>query len=555
MTDLLIQFRPVGIDILTVMAQIVIFLIVIFIVRYLAFNTIERLSQWFPDTPLNPLGVTKVVFRKGLNIIVFVGLGFIVSVNSYLFYTSESILAYMQGLVFGVPRGQWQSFGIGIFKSLLLLLLTALIIASLRPWSERLGNRLKTSQQNEANEQSLNKLLWAVELSLETGLWLLALVICLEFVFLPDKAIAYFYVALECYLLTCLGVICVYGIFTLIDTLNALADPYIAEHPNSLLRFYPRFRYLIRLTKRCLEYGVFIAIGGLIFTQLPWFKPLAIYSVTINQLIAIILGTGICVELANISIEEFLLRHDNLDFSQRRRRLTFIPPLQNIVRYLIYFGSGVAILSVLKVDPTPVLAGAGIVGLALSLGTQNLINDLVNGFTILLQNYYLIGDFVETDNATGVVEAMDLRVTRFRSPDGRLHIVRNGDIKTIVNYSKEYVYAVVLVGVDYDSDLDHVYGVLTEVGKQVKELHSDVLEPTRIDGLDNFSESELTIRTSTKVKPGRHLPVQRLVRKLIKEAFDRENVEIPFARRVLILKNDTSENVEKIKDVTDKLEN
>ena len=101
----------------------------------------------------------------------------------------------------------------------------------------------------------------------------------------------------------------------------------------------------------------------------------------------------------------------------------------------------------------------------------------------------------------------------------------------------------------------HVYRVLEDVGKQIKELHPDVLEPTRIDGLDNFSESELTIRTSTKVKPGKHLPVQRLVRKLIKEAFDRENVEIPFARRVLILKNQTTDEQPNIKDLTDEFEN
>ncbi|OKH15926.1 mechanosensitive ion channel family protein [[Limnothrix rosea] IAM M-220] len=555
MADFLDYLQPLGIDILTLIVQIVVFLAIIFIIRCVVLNTLERLSQWFhPRSEFNPLGITKVVFQKGLSIIVFVGIGFVFIVNVYLLYTGESVFLYMKELVSGVPRDQWQSFGIGIIKSILLLLLTALIVASLRPWSRRLGDRLKSWQENEANADSIKKFLWATELSLETGLWLLALVLCLEFLFLPEAVISYFYFALECYLLVCFGAICVYGIFALIDTLDVSADDFILDHPKSLFRFYPRFRYLIGLTKRCFEYAVYVAIAGLICVQLPWVKPLAIYAVTINQIIAIILATGISIELANITIEGFLLRARNLDPFQRRRRLTFVPLIQNTVRYLIYFGSGVAVLHIFNIDPTPVLAGAGIVGLAVGLGAQNLINDLVNGFTILLQNYYLVGDFVETDTAAGVVEAMDLRVTRFRSPEGRLHIVRNGDIKTIVNYSKEYVYAVVHVGVDYDSNLDHVYGVLEDVGKQVKELHPDVLEPTCIDGLDNFSESELTIRTSTKVKPGKHLPVQRLVRKLIKEAFDRENVEIPFARRVLILKNQTTEDQANIKKLTDELE-
>jgi small conductance mechanosensitive channel len=288
---------------------------------------------------------------------------------------------------------------------------------------------------------------------------------------------------------------------------------------------------------------IYVWIAVVIIDHIPLIQAIAPYSLTINQIIITILGTAICIEISNIVIESLLLRNQNLDPFELRRRITFVPLLQNSVRYGIYFGTGIAILYIINIDPTPILAGAGIVGLAVGLGAQNLINDLVNGFTILLQNYYLVGDFVETDNAIGIVEAMDLRVTRIRSTSGRLHIIRNGDIKTIINYSKDYVYAVVHVGVDYDSNLDHVYAVLNAVGQEIKNIHPDVLEPTRIDGLDNFAESELTIRTSTKVKPGKHLPVERLLRKLIKEAFDREQVEIPFARRVLIFKNGEGEEI------------
>ncbi len=161
-------------------------------------------------------------------------------------------------------------------------------------------------------------------------------------------------------------------------------------------------------------------------------------------------------------------------------------------------------LKTINIDPTPILAGAGIIGLAVGLGTQNLVNDLVSGFFILFDNYYLVGDEVEIDDIEGEVEAIDLRTTRIRHDDGQLCILRNGEINNVINYSKEYVYAVVEVGVAYDSNLDRVYQVIQAIGKQLKEKYSEVLEPTHVDGLESFREYDLLIRTITKVKPGTH---------------------------------------------------
>ena len=127
-------------------------------------------------------------------------------------------------------------------------------------------------------------------------------------------------------------------------------------------------------------------------------------------------------------------------------------------------------------------------------------------------------------------------------PAGQQHILRNGQIGDIVNFSKRYTYAEVEVGVAYDVDLDQVYGVLEAVGQQIRADHPDVLEPMKVLGLDNFGESELTLRTITRVKPGCHLQVARDVRKLIKEAFDREGIEIPFARRVIIFKTEDGQD-------------
>jgi len=221
--------------------------------------------------------------------------------------------------------------------------------------------------------------------------------------------------------------------------------------------------------------------------------------------------------------------------------LTTIPLIQSSLKYLIYFGSGIWILDVFGIDPAPILAAAGILGLAISLGAQNLVNDMVSGFFILFENYYLVGDFIEMEDAMGVVEAIELRTTRIRHPNGQVHIIRNGEIAKIVNYSKEYIYAVVNVGVDYNSDLDLVYTVLKNIGQQLKENYpQEVLEATKVDGIEEFEDSSILIRTLTKLNPhnsrrGVHNYIQRILRKMIKEAFDREGIQIPFPQRVVTL--------------------
>ncbi|AMA08900.1 mechanosensitive ion channel family protein [Picosynechococcus sp. PCC 73109] len=526
-------------DLGVVIAEIILFLIAITVGQFLIILTLKRLAQWVPEKQgQNPLNLTQKILNKSLFVIKITGAIIIAALNGYLFLQQKSPYLYLLDLINGISPEQWQRLALGLLKSVLLLLLVSLMIASLRPRLKRAGDRLKAWKNIEGNNHSLDTLFKAIDLAIANGLWILALVVCLNFLFVPPSITQYFYLAIKVYFLLCFGIIAVRASFSLLDTLDGLSTEFIAKHPRSPLRFYPRFRYLLGLTKRCLETGIYLAIAGVICAQFPLLDHIAPYAIPANQIILIIFIAALVIELSNIIVEKLLLRSPNLSPVQQRRRLTFIPLVQNTVRYCIYFVSGVSILYVFDIDPTPILAGAGILGLAVGLGAQNLINDLVNGFSILLQNYYLVGDFVETDNATGLVEEMDLRVTRIRDTGGRLHIIRNGDIKTIVNYSKDYVYSVVYVGVAYDSDLDHVYQVLGDVGHQIQGLHPDVLEPTRIDGLDNFAESELTIRTVTKVKPGKHLPVQRLLRKLIKEAFDREQIEIPFARRVLIFKNE-----------------
>jgi small conductance mechanosensitive channel len=139
-----------------------------------------------------------------------------------------------------------------------------------------------------------------------------------------------------------------------------------------------------------------------------------------------------------------------------------------------------------------------------------------------LENLYLVGDIVEVGAARGTVEAIEFRTTKIRDADGRVHIVRNGDMKPIINYSKDYGMAVVAVEVPYDADLRGVFAGLRQAGERLRAENHDVLTDTEIDGITAFGTTTMTVRTSTRVRAGCHDSAAAVLRLLINETFERQ---------------------------------
>lgn len=328
------------------------------------------------------------------------------------------------------------------------------------------------------------------------------------------------------YIIIAIGLLIFKVVAVIIDSLDALSIKY--SSPDNLLRFYDQLRHLIPFLKRCLEYIIYVVMATLVVQQIAFIANLADWGVVGIKLIAIFLLSRILISVIYLVVEELLLKQKNLTEAQLQRRRTISPLIKSTSKYFVYFGAGIASLDTIGIDPTPILAGAGIIGLAVGLGAQNLINDIVSGFFLLFENYYLVGDYIETDSASGYVEAIELRTTRIRHHNGQVYIVRNGDISSITNYSKEFVYAVVDIGVDYDTNLDRAYKIIETIGLQLKAENDDILEPTQVEGIEEFGDIRLSIYTKTKVKAGKHLQVQRTLRKLLKQAFDLEGIYIPI---------------------------
>jgi small conductance mechanosensitive channel len=189
------------------------------------------------------------------------------------------------------------------------------------------------------------------------------------------------------------------------------------------------------------------------------------------------------------------------------------------------------ILETYGVSVTPLLAGAGILGLAFGFGGQYLTRDVINGFFILLEGQYRIDDVVKIGEFGGLVEDINLRITTLRDLEGRVIIIPNGEIKTVINLTKEYAHALFDMRVAYKENVDKVMEVIKEVGAGLrKDGHFGPLIMSDLEmlGVDDFSDSAVVIKFRIKTLPIRQWDVSREFRRRLKNSFDELGIEIPF---------------------------
>jgi small conductance mechanosensitive channel len=195
-------------------------------------------------------------------------------------------------------------------------------------------------------------------------------------------------------------------------------------------------------------------------------------------------------------------------------------------------------LSELGFQLGPLLAGIGIVGLAVGFGAQNLVRDVISGFFILFEDQYGVGDVIQINEvATGKVEQLTLRITGMRDLDGTLHYVANGGITHVANRSKDWARAVVDVGVPYREDPAHVREVLERVGREAKddhELRRNLYSSPEVLGVETLGDIDITWRMIADTKPGRQFEIGRKLRERVKLAFDEEGIESPTPQPMVV---------------------
>lgn len=457
----------------------------------------------------------------------------LVGLNGYLVYRGEYLPEYTLTKLRSIPPGFWGALGLGLAKVAGLAALTYVLVRILRRPIRFACLKAKEFEGIKSNDASLDRLFDGLERTLSRGAWIGAAAGSTVLLGLPPAITGGLVLVLKIYLVIALGILSWRALNSVIESLDALSQKY--SESKGLLNYYERLESLVPILRRTLEYVIFLGTATIVAHQIETTATLAEWGPRLMKVLGILFLSRVLVEVVRLLVEEVLIKRAELDPDQRQRRLTIVPLIQSVLAYMIYFGAFVLALKTVGIDPLPILAGAGVVGLAVGLGAQSLVNDVLSGFFILFENYYLVGDYIRAGDAEGIVEAIDIRTTRVRDGRGQVHILRNGQIDKVVNCSKGYALAVIDVGVAYESNLDEVYQVLEELGRELAETDSDVLELTQVQGVESFGESEVVLRTVTKVLPGKHKAVERRLRKKIKDRFDERGISIPYAHRVLVI--------------------
>jgi moderate conductance mechanosensitive channel len=263
------------------------------------------------------------------------------------------------------------------------------------------------------------------------------------------------------------------------------------------------------------------------------------------RIAAILIGTMIAVrisgrfvKLIRSNIVQMMKRHRPGDSTLQleKRAATIGAILRKGVAVLVWAVSIVMILRELDFDIAPILAGAGVIGLAVGFGAQNLVRDVISGLFMLVENQISVNDVAIINGTGGLVEEVNLRTTVLRGLDGTVHIFPNGAITSLSNMTHEFSYYVFDVGVAYKEDTDRVVQVLKEIAaemRQSKEYGHLILEPLDALGVDQFGDSAVVIKVRLKTLPAAQWQVGREMNRRIKKRFDAEGIEIPFPHRSL----------------------
>ena len=256
-------------------------------------------------------------------------------------------------------------------------------------------------------------------------------------------------------------------------------------------------------------------------------------------IIGLIVGLLIVLRIAKYAIKRLtktLLKRaeksEKVDTLEAEKRInTLMGIVWGIVKIIMILIVAMILLQKVGVNIAPILASAGIIGLAVGFGAQELVRDFISGFFILLENQVRTGDIAIINGTSGLVEDIRLRTITLRDLSGVVHIFQNGKIDSLSNRTKVWSAAVFDIGVAYKEDAQQVMDIMKTTGEQLKldpEFQDKIIEPIEILGLDQFADSAQVIKARLKTKPSMQWIVTREYNKRLKVAFDNDNIEIPF---------------------------
>lgn len=274
------------------------------------------------------------------------------------------------------------------------------------------------------------------------------------------------------------------------------------------------------------------------FKTFDWEGLLIDAGVKALEIIGILIAFVIVKKIGSKVLDRTFLNISKRKNISEGRALTLHKLAENILSYSLIFILAASLFNAFGLPVASLIAGAGVVGLAIGFGAQGLVSDVVTGFFLLLEKQLDVNDYVTIGNIDGVVEAVGLRTTQLRSFDGTLNFIPNRDILTVRNHSRGSMRALVDIGIAYDEDIDHAIEVTQAVCDQMAAENPVIVEGPNVIGVQALGVSDVVLRVIAKTENGEQWAVERDIRKAIKAAFDENGIEIPYPHQVMVHKNE-----------------
>jgi small-conductance mechanosensitive channel len=297
--------------------------------------------------------------------------------------------------------------------------------------------------------------------------------------------------------------------------------------------FHPLARMLV--TSVVTAAALVAVFQGWGLDSFAWFAPGALggraLAASASILITLVLALAVW-ELANAAIERHLARlAREAQVSRSARLRTLLPMLRTTLLVTVCLVAGLIVLSEIGVNIAPLLAGAGVIGLAIGFGSQKLVQDIITGLFLLLENAMQVGDVVSLGGMSGSVENLSIRTIRLRALDGSVHIVPFSAVTTVTNMTRDFGYAVVDIGVGLNEEPDHIAVVLREIAQAMrleKDWRAVILADLEVMGVERFTDLAWVMRMRIKTLPASRWAVGRELNRRIKQRFDALAIESPM---------------------------
>lgn len=255
------------------------------------------------------------------------------------------------------------------------------------------------------------------------------------------------------------------------------------------------------------------------------------------KITAIMLLSYIIVFIGKRIIARFfkLRMQSPLKYSERRQK-TLLKLSQSVLSYVVYFSAIVGVLSSLNINVAGLLAGAGIAGLAIGFGAQNLVKDVITGFFIIFEDQFGVGDYVRISTASaaeGTVAEIGLRTTKIVGTTGEVYIIPNGQITEVVNFSLNNSKAIVDMQVGIEADIEKIEKLVNEYLKTLPEQHEELVDVPKFVGVQNVSNGAMTIRIVAETKPQQHYTIARVIRRDVKMILEKNGIPMAYPKMMI----------------------